>query len=175
MPSVKQTETATVRQDGMVFLRLLGDIKAAGIASGQLGNRIEERLREYIRNPVVVVEIKEYHSQRVTVFGQAKNGIYTLDHSTYISEFIASIGGLDSEADQTQIKVTTKDGSVIMVNLKRYYREGDLSQNIFLKGGDQIFVPTKEAPRAWRYFKEWQSATYGVLILIAAYFAVFGR
>ena len=175
MPSVKQTETATVRQDGMVFLRLLGDIKAAGLASGQLGNRIEERLREYIRNPIVVVEIKEYHSQKVTVFGQAKNGIYTLDHSTYISEFIASIGGLDGKADQTQIKVTRKDGSVIMVNLKRYYREGDLSQNIFLKGGDQIFVQAKEAPRAWRYFKEWQNATYGVLVLIAAYLGIFGR
>ena len=175
MPSVKQTETAMIRQDGMVFLRLLGDIKAGGLTSSRLGVRIEERLREYIRNPVVVVEIKAYHSQKVTVFGQAKNGISTLDHPTYFSEFIASIGGVGNRADQTKIKLTRKDGSVVVINLKRYYEDGDLSQNILLKGGDQIFVPTKETPRAWRYFKEWQNATYGMLVFIAAYFAVFGR
>ncbi len=175
MPSVKQTEAATVRQDGMVFLRLLGDIKAAGLTSGQLTNRIEERLREYIRNPVVVVEIKEYHSQKVTVFGQAKNGIYTLDHPTYISEFIASIGGVGNRADQTKIKVTREDNSVVVINLKGYYENGDLSQNILLRGGDQMFIPIKETPWAWRYFMNWQSVATGILLSLSVYLAIFGR
>ncbi len=175
MPSVKQIETATVRQDGTVFLHLIGNIKAAGLTSNQLEIQIEEKLREYIRNPMVVVEIKEYRSQKVTVFGQAKNGIYTLDHPTYISEFIASIGGVDSEADQTKIKVTRKDGSVVMVNLKRYYEDGDLNQNILLRGGDQIFIPMQRTPRAWRYFKEWQGLTSSILALISLYLTIWGR
>ena len=175
MPSVRQIETATVRSDGTVFLRLLGSTRAAGLTSSQLEARIEERLREYIRNPVVIVEIKGYHSQKVTVFGQAKNGIYTLDHPTYISEFIASIGGVDSRADQTKIKVTRKDGSVVIVNLKRYYEDGDLTQNILLRGGDQIFIPLKSTPRAWRYLKEWQGLTYSILALISLYLSIWGR
>jgi protein involved in polysaccharide export with SLBB domain len=124
---------------------------------------------------VVVVDIKEYHSQKVTVFGQANNGIYTLDHPTYMSEFVASIGGLNSRADQTEIKVTRKDSSVVVVNLKRYYEDEDLSQNILLSGGDQIFIPTQRSPTAWRYFKEWQSVTLGILTLLSLYLGIFGR
>ena len=175
MPSVKQTETATVRQDGTVFLRLLGGIKAAGLTSSQLEIQIEERLREYIRNPMVVVEIKEYHSQKVTVFGQAKNGIYTLDHPTYISEFIAFIGGVDSEADQTKIKLTRKDGSVVMVNLKRYYEEGDLSQNILLKDGDQMFVPKQKTSRLWTSITQFQNLAAAILTFLSLYMAFGGR
>jgi len=175
MLSVKETETATVRQDGTVFLRLLGDIEAAGLTSSQLKIQIAEKLRAYIRNPVVVVEIEEYNSQKVTVFGQARNGIYALDHPTYISEFIASIGGVGSGADQTKIKVTRKDGSVVMVNLQRYFEDGDLSQNILLRGGDQVFIPMQKTPRVWRYVRDWQMLTSSILTFLSLYLAIWGR
>ncbi|MCK4590349.1 MAG: hypothetical protein KAT86_01245, partial [Candidatus Latescibacteria bacterium] len=91
------------------------------------------------------------------------------------SEFIASIGGLNSKADQTEIKVTREDGSVIMIDLKRYYEEGDLNQNILLRGGDQMFIPTKETPWAWRYFMNWQTVATSIMLSISIYLAIFGR
>ena len=175
MPSMRQTETTTIRQDGTVFLQLLGNIRAAGLTSSQLAIRIEGRLREYIRNPVVVVEIEEYNSQKVMVFGQADNGIYSLDHPTYIAEFIASIGGLNSEADQIKIKVTRMDDSVVMVNLKRYYENGDLNQNILLRGGDQIFVPTQKTPWVWRYIDRWDTLVTSILTFVSLYMVFGGR
>jgi polysaccharide export outer membrane protein len=173
--SVEQTETATIRQDGTVFLRLLGNIRAAGLTTSGLGAQIEESMRAYLRNPIVVVEIKEYHSQRVTVFGQAGNGVYTLDHPTYLSEFLAFIGGVHSEADQTEIKLTRKDDSVVMVNLKRYYEDGDLGQNILLKDGDQIFVPTQETSRLWTSITQFQNLAAAILTFLSLYLAFEGR
>ncbi|RKY62621.1 MAG: hypothetical protein DRQ02_13590, partial [Candidatus Latescibacterota bacterium] len=63
----------------------------------------------------------------------------------------------------------------VIVNLKRYYEDGDLTQNILLRGGDQIFIPLKSTPRAWRYLREWQSFTYSMLVIISLYFGIFGR
>ncbi len=172
--SMEQAETATVRQDGTVLLRLLGNIRAAGLTSSELGTQIEERVRVYVRNPVVVVEIKEYHSQKVMFFGQADNGVYTLDHPTYLSEFIAFIGGVDSEADQTKIKVTRKDGSVVMVNLKRYYEDEDLSQNILLKDGDQMFIPTQRTS-LWSHIADFRDLAAAILTFVSLYMAFWGR
>ena len=172
--SVDQAETATVRQNGTVFLRLLGNIRASGLTTSELGAQIEESLRAYLRNPIVVVEIKEYHSQKVAVFGQAGNGVYTLDHPTYISEFIAFIGGVNSEADQTKVKVTRKDGSVVMVNLRRYYEDGDLSQNILLKDGDQMFIPTQKAS-LWSHLANFRDLAAAILTFLALYMAFLGK
>ena len=50
--------------------------------------------------------------------------------------------GLNDWADDTNIEIRHKNGSVSIVDITQFYREGDRSQNPHLTGGDLIYVPS---------------------------------
>src|SRR5690606_5502800 len=58
-----------VRPDGRISVPLVQDMPAAGLTPGELGERIEARLAEYIEVPNVTVMIAAIQSYRVYVTG----------------------------------------------------------------------------------------------------------
>ncbi|MFQ5706388.1 MAG: polysaccharide biosynthesis/export family protein [bacterium] len=133
--------TTGVNGDGNIFIDLIGDFPAAGLSVGQLKTALTDTLKTYIRKLQVSVDVKEFKSQKVTVFGEAKNGIYPLKKATPIAQFMSSIGGFSDRADLSELQVVRSDGTLLQVDLNRLIYEKDLSQNILLRGGDLIIIP----------------------------------
>ena len=61
-----------VSQEGMITLPLLGDVPAAGLTPSALEQSLRGRYDQYLHNPQIGVNVKEYRGQRITVTGRSR-------------------------------------------------------------------------------------------------------
>jgi polysaccharide export outer membrane protein len=104
--------------DGFLNLPLLGRFRAGGLTVQELEADLVSRLREYIREPQVVVTVVQFHSEPVFFVGAFNRpGIYALQGRRTLVEMLSSIGGLQPNASR-RIKVTrrTEYGSIPLPN-----------------------------------------------------------
>jgi polysaccharide export outer membrane protein len=87
--------TVRVSNDGTIPLPLLGDVKAAGLTPQQLRDALEKDWgKTYLENPHVMVFVKEFHAQPVSVVGAVeKPGLYQLTGPRTLIEVISLAGG----------------------------------------------------------------------------------
>ena len=84
-----------VRIDGKISLPLIDEIEAAGTTPKQLKEKITEKMKQFIENPVVSVTVMEANSFKVFVSGQVRTpGVYRLRSETTILQIIPMAGGL---------------------------------------------------------------------------------
>ena len=139
----------TVRPDGRISLPLIGDITAVGRTPAQLSEDISSKLKEYKENPQVSIVIKEVNSYAIYVLGEvAKPGKYPLRSKTTLLQGITIASGFTQTAARNKMVVFrfAKDGQG-QIKIKASYddivlRDGS-NQNIELKPGDQIVVPSE--------------------------------
>lgn len=140
-----------VRPDGRISLPLLGDISAVAKTPVQLTDEISAGLRMYMENPTVSIMIKEVNSYQIYVLGEVnKPGKYPLKSKTTLLQGITVAGGFTAMAARNKIVIFrfSKDGGGEgLTKLRASYddivvRDGS-SQNMELKPGDQIVVPSE--------------------------------
>ena len=138
-----------VRPDGRISLPLLGDISAVAKTPVQLTEEISAGLRAYMENPTITVMVKDVMSYQIYVLGEVNHpGKFPLKSKTTLLQGITVAGGFTAMAARNKIVVFrfSKDGEG-QTKLKASYddivvRDG-ASQNIELKPGDQIVVPSE--------------------------------
>lgn len=143
------SKTVTVRPDGKISLPLLGDVSAVGKTTVQLADEISGKLKEFKENPQVTILVKEVNSYAIYVLGEVvKPGKFPLKSKTTLLQAITIASGFTLTAARNKIVVFrfVKDGAG-QVKIKASYddivlREGS-NQNIELKPGDQIVVPSE--------------------------------
>lgn len=83
-----------VRPDGKVSLPFLADLMAAGLEPVALAARIQERLKEFVVNPVVTVALEEAAPFEISVLGEvARPGAYRLESEAGVLNALAAAGG----------------------------------------------------------------------------------
>jgi polysaccharide biosynthesis/export protein len=134
-----------VRNDGMVSVALLGDVRAAGRTPMELRDEIQTRLKEFIGEPAVTVTVKTPTSLRFYVVGEVKTpGEYNLITDLTIVQGLARAGGFTEWAAKDKILLLRKENGVerrIKVNYKNIIKGKDPAQNLILRPGDTIVVP----------------------------------
>lgn len=138
-----------VRPDGRISLPLIGDVSAVGRTAAQLTEEISARLKSYMENPTVSILVKEVNSYQIYVLGEVNNpGKYPLKSKTTLLQAITIAHGFTQVAARNKIVVFRfgKDGEGLH-KIKASYddivlRDGS-DQNIELKPGDQIVVPSE--------------------------------
>ena len=94
--------------DGNVNLPLLGRLHASGMSVQELENDLVRRLREYIREPQVIINVTQFHSAPVFFQGMFRApGIYSLQGNRTLMEMLTQIGGLQPNAAR-QITITRR-------------------------------------------------------------------
>jgi polysaccharide export outer membrane protein len=92
---------------------------------------------------VIVPEAQE----RVLLMGQvAKPGQYLFKPGDHLIDLLSAGGGPSQGAAINNIGIIRQVGqkpTVTPVNLDRFYRSGDLSQNVALEPGDIVYVPQR--------------------------------
>lgn len=138
------TNTMPVRADGMISLPLLNDVKAAGLTPMELAASITEKLKKYITDPRVTVEVTQMNSQRIYITGEVLHpGSMNLTPDMTVLQALAS-AGFTQFANTKGIYVLRTDSGKqqkIAVNYKKLVKGDDMQQNILLKPGDTIVVP----------------------------------
>ena len=138
------TNTMPVRADGMISLPLINDVQAAGLTPMQLAASLTDKLKKYITDPHVTVEVTQMNSQRIYITGEVMHpGAMNLTPNMTVLQALAS-AGFTQFANTKGIYVLRTDAGKqqkIPVNYKKLVKGENMDQNLALKPGDTIVVP----------------------------------
>ena len=137
-----------VRPDGRISMPLIPDIVAAGKTPTQLGKEIEDRLKEYVKDPIVTVMVSNFigpFSRQVRVIGAAAEpmAIPYRDHMTVLDVMIVA-KGLTKFASGNRAIIVRANGDrrdTIKVRLADLLKDGDIAQNVEMLPGDTLIIP----------------------------------
>lgn len=88
-----------ISTSGAVHAPMAGRVPAAGLTASDLEASLTERLKAYIHDPHVTVNVIEYRSRPVTVIGAVENpGVQVLSGDQSLLEVLSRAGGLRPEA-----------------------------------------------------------------------------
>lgn len=138
------TNTMPVRADGMISLPLLNDVQAAGLTPMQLAASISDKLKKYITDPHVTVEVTQMNSQRIYVMGEVTHpGAMNRTPDMTVLQALASAGFTQFANTKGIYVLRTENGKQqkLPVNYKKLVKGDDMQQNYVLKPGDTIVVP----------------------------------
>ena len=144
-----------VRPDGRISLPLIGDVKAVGLTTSELRDRITKKLKEYKENPTVAIIVKGIKSYYFTVQGaiggggaegEGGGGKIPLLSRTTLVQAIGLAGGLSADAVRSRITIfrlgiNSGASQKIVVSYDEIILRG--AENIVLKPGDTIVVPSE--------------------------------
>jgi len=146
--SADLSKVVTVRPDGKISLPLIGDVSAMGRTATQLAGDISAKLKEYKENPQASIVVKEVNSYAIYVLGEViKPGKYPLKIKTTLLQAITLASGFTATAARNKMVVFRFGNDGQQIKVKASYddivlRDG-FGQNIELKPGDQIVVPSE--------------------------------
>jgi polysaccharide export outer membrane protein len=143
------TKDVVVLPDGTISFPLVGLLKAEGKTVAQLKAEIEERISQYVPEPVLSVEVKQVNSMLVFVIGRLNmlstvSGRLLLNANANVLQALAMTGGLNPFAKRNSIKIFRQEGGKTRIFPFHYddVVEGKhLEENIELQRYDIIVVP----------------------------------
>lgn len=100
-----------VDSEGQINLPLVGRVRAAGLTVKELEQTLTERLKQFVRQPQVMITVTQFRAEPVFFVGAFRSpGIYPLQGRRTLVEMLTSIGGLQPNASR-RIKVTRRSES----------------------------------------------------------------
>lgn len=140
----------TVRPDGRISVPLVGDVVAAGKAPMALADELKEKLKPYVKEPVVTVTPTQFVgpvARQIRVIGEAAQPraiAYTANMT--VLDVMIDVGGLTRYADGDRaVIVRVENGAqrTYHVHLDSLIRDGDVSQNVAMRPGDILIIPQR--------------------------------
>lgn len=139
------TKSVVVLPDGKISFPLVGVVVAEGRTVVQLKKEIETKLRPYIEDLVLSVEVHQSNSMMVYIIGRVNQpGRQVLNTKVNVLQALAMAGGLNPFANRDKIKVFREENGKKLI-LPFHYSDvvdgKDLESNVELKRGDVVVVP----------------------------------
>jgi polysaccharide export outer membrane protein len=137
------TGTFRVATDGTVDYPLAGRLQVAGLRTGEIQQLLVAKLKDkYLKDPQVVVTIKDRNSQKISVLGQvSKPGQVGYYPNMTIVDAIASAGGFTGIAAKNSVNLRREVGGKIETHV---YPVADISEgrspNVPVLPGDVLVV-----------------------------------
>jgi len=155
VPDTRQI--SIVMPDGDLYYQT-AHVHAAGLTITQLKAALEKELDNDYRAPQLSMILREMNSQRVMVMGRVNTpGIIPLDAPMTLVEAVSRAGGLmiqrsginSEELADLGHSFLVRDGQMMPINFVKLLRDGDASQNIYLKNGDFVYFPSSNSGRVY--------------------------
>lgn len=154
--NIATRQQVRVLPDGMLYYDVARGINVKGRTLKDISLALAQLLEEDYVNPVVTVNVANADSQRFWILGQVRQpGTYSIKKPTTVVDALSIGGGLLSndrgeevgnpEAADLERAILIRDGDLIPVDFYSLIHEGDMSQNVYVKGGDYIFIPSLTA------------------------------
>lgn len=103
-------DQVSVGPDGMLTLRLVGQVKAGGLTPAQVAQEIDKAYATELRAPDAVVEVKNMPARQVYVEGQVNHpGAFPLLSGTTALQAIAEAGGFTDDATDSNVVLIRRD------------------------------------------------------------------
>jgi polysaccharide export outer membrane protein len=136
-----------VRPDGRISFPLVQDMQAAGLNPGELKQKIEESLKQFIEIPnvTVVVDAIAVQSYRVYVTGKVgKPGAIVVEKPLSVLQALALAGGFTEFANPAEmviVRSNVAETQRLRFNYRDVIKGKNADQNLQLQAGDVVVVP----------------------------------
>ncbi len=147
--------------DGIIDFPLVGSVYLEGLTITEASNAISAKYANVLKRSILVVKLKASRPLNIWISGEVnqagsyavalKSGVGQNPGTQYptILQVLKQARGITLAADIRQIKIRrTQIASrevIVNVNLWEMLTSGDRSQDITLRDGDSIFIPTAES------------------------------
>jgi polysaccharide export outer membrane protein len=137
-----------VRPDGKISTPLIQDVVAVGKTPSQLAHDIEDRLKDYVKDPTVTVIPQKFvgsFDQQVRVIGEAATPRavpYRANMS--VLDVMIDVGGLTKYAAGNKAVIVRKINNqeqTYPLMLDSLIKQGDVRYNFKMQPGDIIIIP----------------------------------
>ena len=138
-----------VRADGSINYPLVGDLRVVGKTVAEIDGQLTRTLgKDYLVDPQVSVDVREYQSQWVTIIGEIRTpGKYVLKRNMRLIDVLAEAGGATKEAG-SQILITRQTGDgvprQVVVDRTQLLSQNNKDSNVLLQHGDIVAVAEKQ-------------------------------
>jgi protein involved in polysaccharide export with SLBB domain len=138
-----------IAPDGTMSYLQVNSLRVNNLTIDELRAELEKALKEYHRDPRLIITPWELKSKRYVILGKVMDkGVFTLDRPITLLEAIARSRGIETGLfEQSTVEIADLERSFIIrngerldVDLAKLYFEGDLSQNVFLEPQDYIYL-----------------------------------
>ncbi len=142
-----------VSVEGMLNLPIVGSIDVEGLTIPEAREVVTNRYTEILQRPIVGLTLAQPRPVRIAIAGEVNRpGSYSLGASDGqfppITSAIQQAGGITRSANVRQIqlrRVIQGQPFLLKVNLWELVEEGEIVQDVTLRDGDRIFIPTVTA------------------------------
>lgn len=135
-----------VSVDGSISFPMIGTVVAVGRSPQDVETEIKTRLADgYIVNPNVTVQVKEYKSKKISVFGEVrKPGLLTWRPSMTINEAVSEAAGFTGMAKENAVVVTRRlDEKTEKFTVPVQRIANSQAPPFYMRPGDSVYVPKR--------------------------------
>ena len=136
----EMSRSVTVRPDGKITLPAVGDVLADRKTPENLSQEIAQKMKKYIKQPIVTVSVEQIINNRVYITGGSVSRVFDMAKETTLLKLLSELGDL-SGVDLRRAYLS-RNGKKINTNFYALYFDGDMSQDITLQADDIIFIPS---------------------------------
>ncbi|MBN1493021.1 MAG: polysaccharide export protein [Candidatus Omnitrophica bacterium] len=161
----RNTAIYRVNESGFIFMPLIGRIKVADMKAYEIEPLLNEELSKFIRDPEVSIQVNVV-GKIMVVGAVVRPGVYNFNSDMTVLEAILTAGSYDKDEAELRsvllMRGTVDKPEVVRLDLKKMIKHGNRRDNIPVKPGDLIYVPTsfinnldKFFERMYRYVVVW--------------------
>ena len=124
--------------NGRVTLPDIPPVPVAGLSLDQARYRIQEGFRQHIKDVEVFISYQERLRNKVELTGLVEMPVIPVDGKIRLYEVIAR--AKVSPNANLFMSYVSRNGQPLPLDLHQLVNEGDMGQNIVMRGGDKIFI-----------------------------------
>ncbi|QQM64722.1 SLBB domain-containing protein [Pseudoalteromonas sp. LC2018020214] len=132
-----------VDREGRISIPDLSPVEVAGLTFAEIKELIKVKVEQEVIGVKAFVSLGQLRSMRILVLGEAyKPGSYSVSSLTTVSHALFVSGGVSDIASLRNIQVKRAGKVVANFDLYDLLIKGDSSNDIVLKPGDVVFIPS---------------------------------
>ena len=140
--------------DGTISLPLVGRVNVSGLSLKETSDKVSKEYSTYLKRPIITVGLVAPRPLKIGISGEVDNpGSYEValeaenPQFPSVTDMIQQAGGITTIADVRNVRVRREvQGKEVVYNsnLWELLTQGRIKQDISLRDGDNIFVPTTD-------------------------------
>lgn len=148
--------SAIVGPDGKIYYSLLPGLSVWGLTLSQTKALVEDRMAKYIKNkPEIHVSLVSATSKQIWILGEVHSpGVYPLTAPLTVLSAVAAAKGFTTpsgleETVDLRSSFIMREGRPLPVDMYGLFRNGDLSQNVYLLPDDFVYLRSSAAKEVY--------------------------
>jgi protein involved in polysaccharide export with SLBB domain len=130
-----------VGPEGYLVIDGVPPIAVSGLSLKAARAQVSEKLSRYYRRDAIQIRLSQAKRFQVLIAGSVNRpGLHPMEYGSRVSHALDAAGGYSGRATR-HLTLQRASGETLSLDLRKFFVEGNLSQNPMLQQGDRIVAP----------------------------------